>query len=330
MDPVARHARPAARHVPPLGDRPLQPSVPLLHARRRLRLAAARGPADLRGDRPGRRLLPRTAAPRDPHHRRRAAAPPRSARSRRPPRRPSRGSRTSRSRRTACCWPRRRPISAARGCSGVTVSLDTLRRDRFRTLARADALGSGARRRRCRGSRGLLRTEARLRRHPRHNDDELVDLVEFAREAGAEVRFIEYMDVGGATAWRPSAVVPRDELIARLADRYGPIVALAPASAAAPAERFQLPDGLTFGIIASTTDAVLRHVRSCAADRRRRAAALPLRPARHRSPAAASRRRIRRDARAAHRRRLGRPRRPRRRGTSAGDRARRATFPSAR
>lgn len=54
------------------------------------------------------------------------------------------------------------------GLQRVTVSLDTLRRDRFRTLARADALGSGPRRRGCGGSRGLLRTEARFGHHPWH------------------------------------------------------------------------------------------------------------------------------------------------------------------
>ncbi len=33
------------------------------------------------------------------------------------------------------------------------------------------------------------------------NHDELADLIEFARTVNAEVRFIEYMDVGGATHW---------------------------------------------------------------------------------------------------------------------------------
>jgi len=33
------------------------------------------------------------------------------------------------------------------------------------------------------------------------NDDELVDLVEYGKSMSAEVRFIEYMDVGGATKW---------------------------------------------------------------------------------------------------------------------------------
>ncbi len=55
------------------------------------------------------------------------------------------------------------------------------------------------------------------------NDDELVDLVEFARGVDAEVRFIEYMDVGGATGWRPEAVVSRREMLARLSDHFGPI-----------------------------------------------------------------------------------------------------------
>src|SRR5918992_1412474 len=39
------------------------------------------------------------------------------------------------------------------------------------------------------------------------NDDELVDLIEFARGQDAEVRFIEYMDVGGATTWSMERVV---------------------------------------------------------------------------------------------------------------------------
>ena len=33
------------------------------------------------------------------------------------------------------------------------------------------------------------------------NDDELADLIEYGRGVDAEVRFIEYMDVGGATDW---------------------------------------------------------------------------------------------------------------------------------
>jgi cyclic pyranopterin phosphate synthase len=83
------------------------------------------------------------------------------------------------------------------------------------------------------------------------NDDEIVDLVEFGRRTGAEVRFIEYMDVGGATRWSPDEVVSQQEILAILERRYGPLTPLA--RGASPAERFQLPDGTTVGVIASVT-----------------------------------------------------------------------------
>ena len=139
------------------------------------------------------------------------------------------------------------------GLHRITVSLDTLRRDRFQRLARVDALpqvlaGLGAVRR---AGFPAVKLDAVITRGD--NDDELVDLVEFARDLAAEVRFIEYMDVGGATAWRPDAVVSREEMLARLTDRYGPIAPIPAPGSSAPAARFRLPDGLTFGIIASTS-----------------------------------------------------------------------------
>jgi cyclic pyranopterin phosphate synthase len=86
-----------------------------------------------------------------------------------------------------------------------------------------------------------------------YNDDELADLLSFARSNRAEVRFIEYMDVGGATRWRRADVVSRREMLATIAAAYGE-VAPVPGRGSAPAERFLLPDGTTFGIIASTTE----------------------------------------------------------------------------
>ena len=68
----------------------------------------------------------------------------------------------------------------------------------------------------------------------------------------AEVRFIEYMDVGGATEWSLQNVFTRAEILVCLTERYGPITPLNENSSA-PAERFRLPDGTVFGIIASTT-----------------------------------------------------------------------------
>jgi cyclic pyranopterin phosphate synthase len=144
------------------------------------------------------------------------------------------------------------PALRAAGLHRVTVSLDTLRPDRFRTLTRRNdhaAVLRGIEGARAAGFPGLKLDTVVIREI---NDDEVIDLVEFARSIGAEIRFIEYMDVGGATRWSREQVVSRAEILERLAARYGPIEAIREDSWA-PAERFRLPDGTTFGIIASTT-----------------------------------------------------------------------------
>jgi cyclic pyranopterin phosphate synthase len=71
------------------------------------------------------------------------------------------------------------------------------------------------------------------------------------------------MDVGGATKWSPDRVVSRQEILARLTARYGslePIIESAsPIALAAPADRFALRDGTTFGVISSTTQPFCAH-----------------------------------------------------------------------
>jgi cyclic pyranopterin phosphate synthase len=138
------------------------------------------------------------------------------------------------------------------GLHRVTLSLDTLRPERFATLTGRDTHAqvlegiAGARRL---GFPKLKLDTVVLRGV---NDDELADLIEYGRGLGAEVRFIEYMDVGGATQWSLDKVFRRSEMLERLTKRYGPIAPLNENSSA-PAERFRLPDGTVFGIIASTT-----------------------------------------------------------------------------
>src|SRR4029434_9482714 len=84
---------------------------------------------------------------------------------------------------------------------------------------------------------------------PRRSSDLLI---EFGRTHDAEVRFIEYMDVGGATQWSMTRVLPKAEMLERLTRRYGTITDL-PDESSAPARRYRLEDGTVFGIIASTT-----------------------------------------------------------------------------
>ncbi|MEZ6013483.1 MAG: GTP 3',8-cyclase MoaA [Planctomycetota bacterium] len=140
----------------------------------------------------------------------------------------------------------------AAGLTRLSISLDTLRADRFEHMTRRKDLGrtlagiAAARR------AGFVGTKLNTVVVRGENDDEVFDLLEFARTEELEVRFIEYMDVGGATRWNMGAVLSARELLARLAARYGAIEPIE-SEPSAPADRFRLPDGLVFGVIASTT-----------------------------------------------------------------------------
>ena len=138
------------------------------------------------------------------------------------------------------------------GVSRITVSLDTLRPDRMLEFARSarheDVIEGIAVARRA----GLTPIKLNMVVVRGYNDDELIDLVEFARDVGAQVRFIEYMDVGGATGWSMEQVVSRQEILERLESAFGAVEAI-DQDGWAPAEEFRLPDGTTLGIIASTT-----------------------------------------------------------------------------
>lgn len=149
------------------------------------------------------------------------------------------------------------PDLKAAGLHRVTVSLDTVRRDRFETLTRRDNLpqvlaGIDAAR-----TAGFVDMKLDAVITQGDNDDELGDLLEYARSVDAEIRFIEYMDVGGATHWRPEKVFSRAQMLERIASIHGAIEPL-PSPPSAPADRFQLPSGQAFGIIASTTQPFCR------------------------------------------------------------------------
>jgi cyclic pyranopterin phosphate synthase len=138
------------------------------------------------------------------------------------------------------------------GLHRVTLSLDTLRPERFAALTGRDAhaqvlAGIAAAQR-----LGFPRLKLDTVVIRGVNDGELADLIEYGRGVGAEVRFIEYMDVGGAQDWSMDKVFTRAEMLERLTEHYGAITPLKENSSA-PAERFRLPDGAVFGIIASTT-----------------------------------------------------------------------------
>jgi GTP 3',8-cyclase len=138
------------------------------------------------------------------------------------------------------------------GLRRVTISLDTLRAERMVAFARSarhaevlEGIAAAA----AAGFDSIKLNAVIIRGH---NDDEVIDLLEFARTRGLEIRFIEYMDVGGATRWDMEQVVSQREMLEAIGGRYGRVTPLRE-DEWAPAERFRLPDGGTFGVIASTT-----------------------------------------------------------------------------
>ncbi|MSR02056.1 MAG: GTP 3',8-cyclase MoaA [Gemmatimonadetes bacterium] len=137
------------------------------------------------------------------------------------------------------------------GLGRVTISLDTLSPARLKAFAKTDRHGA------------ILAGLDSARRHfpsvklnsviiRGYNEDEVVGLLEFSIERGIELRYIEYMDVGGATGWDRDQVVSRAEILDLVAKHFGPPIPI-DGRGQAPAETFELPGGHRFGVIASTT-----------------------------------------------------------------------------
>jgi cyclic pyranopterin phosphate synthase len=143
---------------------------------------------------------------------------------------------------------------ARAGLGGVNISLDTLRPERFRALTGRGDLGpvlAGVEAARQAGLRPIKLNAVIIRDT---NDDEILDLVAYARERDLEVRFIEYMDVGNANGWEMSRTVTRREILERIAERY-PFEESGRRDGRAPAVDFRFLDGRGgLGVIGSVTE----------------------------------------------------------------------------
>jgi cyclic pyranopterin phosphate synthase len=149
--------------------------------------------------------------------------------------------------------PELAPALRASGLRRLTVSLDTLRPDRFQTLSDTDLplsrvlAGLDAARN---AGFGPFKLNCVLQRGV--NDDEILDLAAFAREQGHILRFIEFMDVGTTNGWRLDAVVPAQEIHRRIHAQW-PLEPLDPGDGAVATE-WRYRDGRgKVGLIASVT-----------------------------------------------------------------------------
>lgn len=144
------------------------------------------------------------------------------------------------------------PSLVEAGLGRLNISLDTLRPERFHALTRRDRLDdvlAGVAAAAASGLRPLKLNAVAMRGV---NDDELVDLVEFALDHDAELRFIEQMPLDAGHTWDRARMVTRDEILDALARRWQ--LTPVPGRGGAPAERWMLDGGpASVGVIASVT-----------------------------------------------------------------------------
>jgi len=142
----------------------------------------------------------------------------------------------------------------AAGLKRINVSLDTLDPEKFKRMTgRGDLAAvldglSVARR------IGLLPIKVNAVIERGVNDNEILDLVEFSRQNGFAIRFIEYMDVGNANQWQSGRMVSKKEILEVIQTRYS-LRQTGRAQESAPSVDFEFADGSgDLGVIASVTE----------------------------------------------------------------------------
>ncbi len=138
------------------------------------------------------------------------------------------------------------------GLERINVSLDTLQRDKFVQMTRRDELDSVLEGIDAAIDVGFSPVKVNAVVQRGVNDDEILDLAEFGRRKGVEVRFIEFMPLDAQGGWMSGDVVSQDEIVATI-DAVYPLE-LVPARGAAPADRWRYRDGAgTVGVIPTVT-----------------------------------------------------------------------------
>jgi cyclic pyranopterin phosphate synthase len=86
------------------------------------------------------------------------------------------------------------------------------------------------------------------------NDDDILPLVDFSRQHGFGMRFIEYMDVGNSNNWASTKLLSKKEIINTIHARY-PLREIGRDQGSAPSVDYEFVDGRgDIGVIASVTE----------------------------------------------------------------------------
>jgi cyclic pyranopterin phosphate synthase len=142
----------------------------------------------------------------------------------------------------------------AGGLQRINVSIDTLKPDRFKQMTKRGDLAQVLEGLFAAKEQGLhpIKINAVVERGI--NDDEILDLVDFSRANGFSIRFIEYMDVGNSNDWNSARLVPKKDILEKIARRY-PVREIGRDQGSAPAVDHEFVDGRgDLGVIASVTE----------------------------------------------------------------------------
>ena len=140
------------------------------------------------------------------------------------------------------------------GLDRVNVSLDTLRPERFQTLARRDRLDDVLAGLATAAATGLAPVKVNTVLMRGVNDDEAVPLLRFCLEHGYQLRFIEQMPLDAQHGWRRENMVTADEILAALSEEFLLTPDDPAARGSAPAEAFTVNGGpARVGVIGSVT-----------------------------------------------------------------------------
>src|ERR687891_2485802 len=146
------------------------------------------------------------------------------------------------------------PALKQAGLRRVNVSLDTLDPGKFKRMTKRGDLKKVLEGIFAAKSHGLhpIKLNAVVERGV--NDDDILDLVEFARENGFSMRFIEYMDVGNSNNWTSEKLVSKKEILDIIDARY-PLREVGRDKGSAPSMDYEFIDGRgEIGVIASVTE----------------------------------------------------------------------------
>jgi cyclic pyranopterin phosphate synthase len=149
---------------------------------------------------------------------------------------------------------RARGLKAA-GLDRITISVDSLKRDVFKQMTGVDVLDRVLAGIAAAKEAGLdpIKVNAVIVRG--HNEDEVENFAEFAREHDLKMRFIEFMPLDSGHEWSRDDVVSGREIRNHIAQRF-PLVAINVARGSETSSRYRFADGAPgeIGIIAPVTE----------------------------------------------------------------------------